>query len=446
MSKLSAKMFILALNLKLRAKMRKYLTWNSHNAFTILVPRDITNAEQVFCWTESDFFSQSERNLLKRFGKYYLANLKKDFAQWPVFNWLTIFYDVCFVQKTEEFVEFKLMFNETLNKNIWLRLKHALFNQYNALMGFSEVLKDIEELDDNDRLILERINFNARDLFNNSKLLMEFEQLKAYNFEPESQMAQALDYFLSFKSRRNELQEKITFEYDSAKSENLEINIENSYFTTSLNLLFNILKELGDLSNVYLKLNMDRHFHISVEYRSTEIKDAEYLIEIQELNNFFNLGIDLKPITLRVFHLMYIRLVAEKLGGEFNIDIDKSTDCLFSAEWIFPFVEAKEPKTSKMEAEYPKTKKSSSPIAKQKYSDEMKKEVADNFIKVEETYLLDDWRIFADLLDMICIKYKVIEKRELKQIAHTIRTAIDAFDIKTLQSIKLKIKQIVETE
>jgi len=439
-------MIILALNLKLRAKMRKYLTRNSDNAFTILVPRNTKTAESVFSWSESDYLSQSDRLFLKRFEKYYLANSKNDFAQWPVFNWLAIFYNVSFVKETEEFVELNLMFNETLNKNIWLRLRHAIFNQYNALIGFSEVLKDVEELEDADRLMIERINFNARDLFNNSKLLMEFEQLKAFSFELETRMAQPLDHFSSFISQSNELQEKITFEYDNAESENLEINIESPYFKTSLNLLFNILKEVGDLSNVYLKFNVKRLFHISIEFRNTEIKNDEYLLEIRELNDFFNLGIDLKPITLRVFHLMYIRLVAEKLGGAFNIHIDESAECQFSAEWIFPFVEAKEPNASKMVVENSKKKKSIPSIAKQKYSKEMKKELADNFIKVEETYLLDDWRTFADLLDMICIKYKVIEKRELEQITHTIRAATDAFDIKALQSIKLKIKQIVETE
>ena len=247
--------------------MRKYLKQHSLNAFTIQLPRKLLIDFQAFFGRENGELNQSEEIIYNRFAKFVLDNQEKGFKKLPVFDFLITFYDVQFLEENEEYLVFKLNLNEALNQSIWLKLKHTVFNQYNALIGFSEVLKEVEVLDDTEKLLIERINVNAREMFLNTKLLMEFEQMKALNFEIDARLEHPIDYLSSFLRHRQDKTELFSFEFNRSGMENSAINIENANFKTSLNLFFDMLKEMEGLSKGTLQLKTGNIDHLVLEFK-----------------------------------------------------------------------------------------------------------------------------------------------------------------------------------
>jgi hypothetical protein len=429
--------------------MQKYLTQHSLNAFTIKLPRNLKLNNQSLISLKDSYLLKPDELLLNHFASFIQSHYKKKFNDLPIFNFLITFYNVRFIKEIDELFVFNLNLNETLNQNILLRLKHTLFNQYNSLIGFSDVLQDVEVLDDNDRLLIKRINHNAREMFKNTKLLMEFEQLKNFNFELEYQMSQPFNYLSSFLNYRKDIAENISFDFNHAEIENIVINIENPYFKTSLNLFFDLINEMGDFSDAKLRLDVKNNCHIRFEYKYNAINNGEFINEIQSFNDFFYKGINITNTSNHIFYLLYIKLIAEKLGGEFKFEISGAPDFILLAEWIFPFVKTDMPQDVSIDSNHISNSHGSNLMPSrvtELYPNELRIEIANHFSKVEGNFVLDEWKILADKLDDICLKYKINNLSELIQIAKDIRVAVDGFDVKALQSIMNRIRQICNIE
>ena len=427
--------------------MQKYLTQHGLKAFTILLPRNFDLKSQSNNLLESDLSIRATDMLVKHFANFIKAN--NDYNNLPSFNFLTVFYDVLFVEETDEVFKFHLVLNELLNKTMWRRLKHTVFNQYNALIGFSDILNEVDVLDDTDRLLIQRINSNVREMFKNTKLYMEFEQLKAFNFELKSRLVSPIEYLSSFLRHRRDKEENIAFKYNPKAFKNIALNIDNEYFKISLHLLFDALKEIVDLSKASLELQIKDRCIWELEYNTDAIEDAEFAYEIKLINDFYNQGIDMTHLSNRMFHLIYIRLIVEKLGGEFKITVNETTKSSLLVEWIFPFMEYENLNDLNIESEQlgEMVEKEVVIFTEQtKYPLELMREIARHFSNVDGVFVLDDWKLFANKLDIIIVKYKASEVRELKQIIDNIYAAVKGFDVTALQLIMKKLKQISKME
>ncbi len=425
--------------------MQKYLTQHGLKAFTILLPRSLDIVSQNDTLLENNFSFSATSMLLNRFANFIKSNNDSSLDHLPTFNFLTVFYNVHFVEEADELLKFYLVLNEPLNKTMWRRLKHTIFNQYNALIGFSDILKEVEELDDTDKLLIQRVNTNVREMFENTKLFMEFEQFKDFNFELKSRLVSPLEYLSSYLRHRRDKEENIAFKYNPESLKNIALNIDNENFKSSLDLLFDALKEIIDLSKASLELQVADHCLWRLEYNADTFDDAEFVYEIQLINDFYNQGIDMKHLSNRMFHLIYIRLIVEKLGGEFKMMINDTSMPSLVVEWIFPFTEYENLNDLNIEPEQLREelgKKDETYDEQKNYPLELRREIARHFSNVDGVFVLDDWKLFANKLDILIVKYKASEVRELKQIIDTIYTAVKGFDITTLQLIMNKLKQI----
>jgi len=429
--------------------MQKYLTQHSFKAFTIQLPRNFVMENQTTVLMDEESLGSAERVLLNRFTEFIQKNTENGIENLPVFNFLTVFYDVRIEAETNEFVEFKLNLNEALNESMWLRFKHTIFNQYNALIGFSEVLKEVEELDDNDRMIINRINKNAREMFKSTKLLMEYEQLRDYNYELKMRLARPYDYLSSYMLHSQNKEEYAAIELNPEAIENISINIDHEFFKESLDLFFEAFNETVDLSNSKFQIKVEQFCQLRFEFSREAVKETDLFHEVQSINDFFEKGINMMHFSDRMFHLLFIRLIAEKLGGSFTIAANLSTNQSFLAEWTFPYI-----KSEFSVDEFPV---SHSPIetapkipmipkVAEIYPEELRNEIANYFSIVNDTFVLDEWKTFADKLDIICVKYKVNGDGALKQITKRIRQAVDSFDVMALRKLREKLKQISFTK
>ncbi len=423
--------------------MRKYLTQHSFNAFTICLSREFVIDNNTSVSLEKHNILDGDKILFNRFANFIQANSEKGLDNLPLFNFLTTFYNVKFIQESDGLYEFKLILNENLNQSVSSRLKHTIFNQYNALIGFSEVLKEVEELDDTDRLVIERINQNARDLFKSIKLQSDFEQIKDYNFILDSRLAPPIEYLQSYLRHRQNKKD-LVFEYNASELENVELNIDTEYFKISLDLFFNIFNEIVDLPKGNLKLEINQNCYFIYESGKDSVKDDDIIREIKLFNDFFEQGINIKDINNRVFNILFIRMIAEKLGGEFSLKLNSSADLGIVAKWAFPFVFTESQTSSNIanNAINNIDENIKSQDAKEKLPIELRNEIAEHFSKVEGTFVLDDWKAFADKLHIICLNYNDFDVNELKEIVQNIIIAIETFDVTALQRIMAKLKHI----
>lgn len=425
--------------------MQKYLTQHSLNAFTIQLPSKVVSDIQGDLFIDKEPKTSPQSMLFGHFIKFLHIHRDKRFEHLPKFNFLSIFYDVQVSARSNEFVEFELILNKEMNKSMWLRLKHAIFNQYNALIGFSEVLKEVEELDDTDRLLIQKININARDIYKSTRLLMEFERLKDWDFELKIRLAPPHEFLTAYLNHRKAQAENILIDSIPTELINCAVNMDHEFYRTSLDLLLDIITEFFDLEDIKFYLKVEKFCQFRLECDFETISDPVFFQELQSVNEFFDQGTDLIHINNRMFHLLYIRLVAEKLGGSFRIDVSTDSNKILSSEWIFPLVEYEFSTQEYTESSWPQKSipdKSEESEIKESYSAELRSEVLHFFSYVNGNFVLDEWKTIADNLDLLCMKYNVDKNSSLRQIIQKIRDAVDSFDIMELKRLGKKIKQI----
>lgn len=429
--------------------MRKYLTQHDLKAFTILLPQDFNLKNQADDLLENMISIQGNTLLVNKFLNFIKTIGSENFDKLPTFNFLSTFYDVRFVKETNESFEFDLVLNDTLNRAMWLRFKHAVFNQYNALIGFSDVLNEVENLDDTDRLLIKRINKNVREMFINTKLNAEFELLKDLDFDVKSHLVSPLEYLSSFLRHRRDKAENIVFKYNLEQLKNVVVRIENEYFKTSLDLLFDALKEIIDLSGAKLELQVKDQCVWRLEYFGDELDNSEFIYELQLINDFYGQGIDMEHLSNRMFHLIYTRLIVQKLGGEFRMTLNELPNPRLLVEWVFPYIEHETTFDLNLEDNQPDEDPEKTDLIPEEasiYPLELRQEIGRHFLNVDGVFVLDDWKVFANKLDILIIKYRVSDVRELKQIIDNIYAAVKAFDVTALQLIMTKLKQISKME
>jgi hypothetical protein len=210
-------------------------------------------------------------------------------------------------------------------------------------------------------------------------------------------------------------------------------------------LFFEAITETVDLSNSKFQIKADQFCHLRFEFSNEAVRETDLFHEVQSLNDFFDSGINMIHFSDRMFHLLFIRLIAEKLGGSFTIDVNLSSNQTILAEWIFPLIKSEfsSDEISVRHSTIESTpEKSKIPKVAEIYSAELRKEIASYFSIVEDTFVLDEWKTFADKLDIICVKYKVNGDGALKQIAKNIRQAVDSFDVTALRKLREKLRQI----
>lgn len=427
--------------------MRKYLTQHYYKAFTIELPKNYKVIRQEFAKQQTGYNTKVEYDFFNHFIFYFQAQNRTDYKHLPLFNYLSTFYNVEIVEESEAAFTIELVLNKTLNKNMWLRLKHAVFNQYNALIGFSEVLKEVEEFDITDKLLIDRINVNAREMFKTTQLLMEFEQLRDFNIELKSRMTPVQEYFSSYFRHRSQNDHPVLLSFEGENNDLLGINVDNETFKRSLDLFFDNLNELVDFDGGKVIVTVGEECLIEFESKSSLNNDSEFKNELVLINDFLDKGIDLKHFSNRMFHMIYIRFIAEKLGGKFAIVLDDSSSNKLICSWIFPILENDIHcvKDIDIPAEGDQSLKPSQKSAPQ-YAIEIQNEIRKHFKAIDGTFILDEWRFFADKLDVICAQKKQYDLSELKQIILNIRLAVDSFDIAALHLIMNNLRQISKSE
>lgn len=427
--------------------MRKYLTQHSLKAFTIKVPQDLISADQHKLALKKIDLAANEVLLFNRFVSFIVKNRQKNWSTLPVFYFLFTFYDIHFVKETKAYLEFDLILNNTLNQNILPKLRHALFNQYNALIGFTEVLNEEENLDDTSKLMLDRVSYNARMLYRNTQLIIEFEQLKEQDMELKSDWVEPVDFINSFLEHRKNKQLKVDLQFDETTG--AAVNIENKPIRTALSWFFDTLNNLGESSLVKCKIAYNSACEIRFEYADKALVTSELTGEIDQYHRFINFGEMASQINHRIFMLLYSRLVADKLGADFEIETSASPPFNLIAKWRFPI--RKIESTSISIKDETKENKQGDISEKQEeqnmeYPLAVREELHDLFLNVKDTFILDEWTSFANKLNRFCLKHQKSNMQFLQQIEQDIRLAIVGFDITSLQQISRKIEQISKSE
>lgn len=416
--------------------MQNYFMQIDFNTITITIQKAFIVDKQFTFNDLGDDCEISEHILLFRFINFLRRNKSEDFDKLPGFNHLTLWYNVIYLDETENQFQFKLVYNEKLNKNILLQLKHDIYNLYNTLIGFSEVLKETESFDENDYLILNRLNANARDLYTETKILMEFELLKELDFNISKSFVKANDFILSYFNHHTEYGKRIVLIQHENPHEELFLNINHEYFKTSFDLFVNTIFNLFDAVNVVLDVYLKGHIHIEFKFEKGELAENDIIYEISQLNNFFNLETPVKSLQFRLFHFFYIHIVAQKLGGEFNLSYSEENGN-YEAIWILPFDSGVNIDNSTLSNVDISLKDSISEEVQEELlpSEELKHEIAKLFSKLESVYILDEWIKFANNLESLGRKKYREDDEYIAAFIKKIRQGVELFDIKALQLI-----------
>lgn len=346
-------------------------------------------------------------------------------------------------------MEFDLIYNISLNQNILPKLRHALFNQYNALIGFTEVLSEEENSDETSKFLLDRVTYNARRLYQNTQLIIEFEQLISWDFQLKSEWVEPVDFVISLLEHRKNKKAALEIDLQYEESMTYEINIENKPFRTALNWFLDTLSEEDELSSITGKINVGDFCVIEFECVHDKPVMGDFVGEINQFNRFINSGEMASQINHRIFMLLYLHLVAEKLGGEFEIETGASASFYLLAKWRFPVRNLAS--TRLISREENKTEKEIAATEKQaeknfEWPSAIREELDALYLQVKDTFILDEWASFADKLNQLCIKHQKYDMQFVNQIVQDIRMAIVGFDIISLQKISRKIEQISKSK
>ena len=423
--------------------MRKYLTQHLLKVYTLHLPKHALLNGELGVENNEEYAVGVERQLINRIIKFLQPHSENDYKRLPRFNFLANFYELVVVESNKDEIILDLYLDKNLNKSIWLRLKHTIFNQYNTLIGFSEILKDVEDIEDSERFLISKFNENARDLFSNTKLLMEFEQLRDLDFEIVTNLIEPLEFLSSYLTHRNNGKSSILTDYDKHELNGVGLKIGHELFKNTLNILLDNVEDAIGFNQAKFQIKVKEKCHFVFESDIIAQNEFDLKGEIETFDDFYIRGKDISYTSERVFKLFYIRLIAEKLGGEFNICIEQDPAMKLTAEWIFPIVKTEKIKIESVENNLLEIKETESKPHEFHYSNGMIEELKIDFSAVKGSFVLDDWSEFADKLYRIRIKNSHIEGHELKDIEGGIRNAIDKFDVTALKKIASRIGLLI---
>jgi hypothetical protein len=422
--------------------MQNYSTQHQLKGHTIRIPFEDFQNEQLINWNISDLNTE----LFWSFYNFLKLYKELDVRDIPPFCFLNTFYNIELLSKTDDYIEYKLIENKKLNRSMFLRLRHTIFNQYNALIGFSEVLKEVDALDETDHLLLDRINSNAREMFQNSKMLLEYEEFLDIDFELKSRQVDAFAYFSSYFRHHNLNNVRLNYDSTTAKA-----NIDNEAFKTALDKVFSFLQlSFSSLEGEIKTINPEQ-LEVSFVFNIQDDVDQELAQEIRMFNRFFKDAESPAFMSYRMFHMSYTRLVAEKLHGSFDINLDETKPNKLFVNWTFPFDRGDEEKEkqaddAKLKNDFLEGDREIESVLFSSYPKSMRNEILKKFEDVESAFVLDHWDAFADSLEAIGRASGDYNSSELAKVIQDIRQAVIGFDVISLQRIRNNLKHIRDLE
>jgi|GEM_PF-4584015 len=418
--------------------MRNYLTQNSIKPFTLELNSIKTGDKLVIEIPHSKALGSPADKFLYRFASFLQSC---DFEKIPVFNYLGMNYRARLVGIQAGRASFELVQNPEDNASVWLQLKHTVFNHFNGLIGFSEVLKEVEEFDETDRLLIDRINFNARDLFKNIKLLMEYEQFKDFAYEVISHTVQPAEFLASYFRHNADKVDQIKLNVSKGEGQPVFLPLENEHFKSALDLFFIIIRPFVQPSCAFT-LQKQRSCLFLLELRNVDNQE-DFVREIDALNRFFSQAEIPDHMSMRMFHLLYIKIITEKLGGAFSMC--KKSDNRASFTWDFPITVAGAAQQNKQKEEATPNTPLKEAVTEEplRVPHEFRQQIADLFAKVEGVYVLDDWQLFARDLEKLIRNNPKTDWEQLKSQIVLMYQAINSFDISVLQNIASRFRQML---
>ena len=119
------------------------------------------------------------------------------------------------------------------------------------------------------------------------------------------------------------------------------------FFKNTLNIFLDNVEDAIGFNQAKFQIKVKEKCHFVFESDIIAQNEFDLKGEIETFDDFYIRGKDISYTSERVFKLFYIRLIAEKLGGEFNICIEQDPAMKLTAEWIFPIVKTEKIKNNK---------------------------------------------------------------------------------------------------
>lgn len=418
--------------------MRNYLTQNSIKPFTLEL-NSIKTGDKIGVEVPHDkALGTPADKFLYRFARFVQSC---DFEKIPVFNYLGINYRARLVNIQADGASFEFVQKPEDNASVWLQLKHTVFNHFNGLIGFSEVLKEVEEFDETDRLLIDRINFNAHDLFKNIKLLMEYEQFMDFTYEVVSHAVQPEEFLASYFRHNADKVDQIKLNVPKGEGKSVFLPLENEHFKSALDLFFAIIHPFVQPSCVFT-LQRQSSCLFLLELGNVDNQE-DFVREIDALNGFFNQAEIPGHMSMRMFHLLYIKIIIEKLGGTFSMC--KKSENRIRFTWDFPIAIAGAAQQNKLKEDTTPATPLKEAVTEDPLTvpHEFRQQIADLFAKVEGVYVLDDWQLFARDLEKLVLNNPTTDWKPLKAQIALMYQAINSFDISALQNIDSRFRQML---
>ncbi|MBN2236299.1 MAG: hypothetical protein JW729_01995 [Bacteroidales bacterium] len=427
--------------------MRKYLTQHSNRNLSIQIPSYLLSTEQKDGINSLPDVADEHVGVLNRFHRFILKHKQNIKEIETPFIFLNQLFKVTFEDEKNGWMSFDLNVDVFDNKSIWLQVKHSVFNQFNSLIGFSEVLKEVEELDDTDRILIDRINLNARNMYQTMKMLMEYEMLLHQNDKINANRIPAADYFESYFRHNQRLVKDIQLRKTPPSS--VEFSIDGEYFKASLAVFFSLIQEAFDLNGSEFRIIPGLNASFQFEHKNFKQFDEEFYYQANAVANFFENGQQIDHFTLLSFQFFYIRLIAERMGGEFDISLSKEDGNHFRAVWCFKGIQTENDQVSlsigdeELQESWNSSKES---YPANRLSKELRIEIEKLSSSIRGTYVLDDWKNFASALQNLKLEKPIPDQNMLDVLIKEIEMAVKTFDIKKLQKLSTMLLQISVSE
>ena len=297
-------------------------------------PQIIWEANQAF----NDYFPELITNGLA--NPLYSELFFKKINEEKKIHWKGILYHVDVLHPNNKDRLYLLSPSKESVSQSFLWLKHDLTNILNPILGFSDMMSNDEKFDEEDHLILQKINENSLIMFQQFQRISQLQKIGQLQVDTQTGSYSLRNYL-------SELSDKLLVDNDL--STDAEINIENACLVPDFITLHQFRSVIEDQLSYFCKQQKQAKLCIRTQQESQKQGiyfhfplcqlDPQILETFNQIENFVS---GISPIhKLQIPSLNYLLLceLTKLAGGYVNIDYSEEEVIL---KLVLPLKESQE--------------------------------------------------------------------------------------------------------
>ncbi len=323
--------------------------------------------------------------------------------------------------------------------NSFLWLKHDLLNILNPIVGFSDILSESTQMDEDEMMMVKRIKANAEKLYKEIQKIAALQQLKNQKFWADDGQYSMSDFIVEIVDKLINTEilpvsPKIVISHSGMVSAEISHIIYRSSLEEMLITLikFQAIPELKILVFPY-----NHTFRLKFQLPKCQLPE-QTLREINEIQDFLQAKGLINKLQMASANYLLLCELTQKIGGEVLIK-NSANDVLL--EIVIPIVNEAENQHLLLNTSL--STETSNQLPMKNIQPQQVESIKESYDKFGGFFILDEWE---ELARNMSEQNKEFQNADVERLIIEIQAATSNFDVERLRRINAILQQFFTSD